>query len=49
MELGPLMNKYNVKGFEYYATYAERLEDEEPLKLQTMDKAYMFNASTRTR
>lgn len=49
MELGPLMNKYNVKGFEYYASYVERLEDEEPLKLQAMDKTYSIDARTLTR
>jgi hypothetical protein len=49
MELGPLMHKYNVKGFEYYATYVVRLEDdEEPLKLQDMDKQYAVEY-TRTR
>lgn len=36
LELGPLMRKYNVKGFESYAVH-ERLDDDtEPLKLQNI-------------
>lgn len=36
LELGPLMRKYNVKGFEAYAVH-ERLDDDtEPLKLQNI-------------
>jgi hypothetical protein len=36
LELGPLMRKYNVKGFEAYAVH-ERLDDDmEPLKLRNI-------------
>ena len=37
MELGPLMQKYNVRGFEAYANTHDRLDDDtEPLKLRTI-------------
>ena len=41
LELGPLMRKYGVKGFENYSTYVTKLSDDddmEPLKMQIMTK-----------
>ncbi|RDW85146.1 hypothetical protein BP6252_02736 [Coleophoma cylindrospora] len=40
LELGPLMRKYNVKGFESYSTFAKLEDDKKPIiiKLQTIER-----------
>jgi len=44
LELGPLMRKFNAKGFEDYADFANLGDDDTvPIKLQTMDKGSVYS------
>lgn len=50
IECGPLLAKYNVKGFEHERTFQQMDDDMTPMKLQDMNKSgAVVNEQSETR